>query len=165
MKLKSTLLLYTLNIILFATSCGQKTPKHTAKEASQNIEIEILSVLKSGNTSNNYNLTFGVKGDTSKKLTMEIGNWEAQTLGITLEKLHPTAPLPLDLLEDAINKFGYNVQQVVIDSLVNEIYTAKIVCNNNIKTVSLKARVADAATISAKFKVPIYIDRKLIFSH
>lgn len=60
---------------------------------------------------------------------MLIGTYDAQALAVVLEGLKPTSPLPLDLLEDAIKKFEYQVQEVIIDSLKNNYYTAKIICN------------------------------------
>jgi bifunctional DNase/RNase len=123
----------------------------------QKSEVEILSLLKTPDPKN-ISLTLGLKSDTTFKLTMIIGEYEAQSLAVILKGLKARAPLPLDLLEDAIKKFGYRVQEVVIDSLKTDFYTAKIICYSGEKKVELKARPVDAVAIASKFNSPIFVN-------
>lgn len=81
-----------------------------------------MSLLKTSDPEK-ISLTLGSKSDTTFKLTMLISQYDAQALAVILEGLKPTSPLPLDLLEDAIKKFEYRVQAVVIDSLKNNFYS------------------------------------------
>lgn len=145
-----------LVLILFITSCKQQRLNTTNKT-----ELEILSLAKLQDTSRKYNLTFWVKQDTSQTLSMLIGEYEAQSLAIAIEQLHPKAPLPLDLLQDAIKKMGYTVKEILIDGLINNIYTAKIICTGNNKTIELTARPVDAVTVALKFKSPVYANNDL----
>jgi uncharacterized protein len=93
---------------------------------------------------------------------MIIGEYEAQSLAVILKGLKPRAPLPLDLLEDAIKKFEFQVQEVVIDSLKNDYFTAKIVCYRGEKKVELKARPVDAVAIASKFNSPILVNNSFL---
>jgi uncharacterized protein len=128
----------------------------------QKVEVQILSLLTHSEKDDQFILTFGAKNDTTKKLEMMIGKNEAQTLAITLESMQPVAPLPLDLLHEAIKKFGYNIKEVFIDSLKNEVYSAKITCFSDTKEIILNARPADAATLAVKFGCPIFIELKFL---
>src|SRR5262245_54006495 len=87
-------------LLVFIISCGQ-TESRTDKsfQPVQKTEVKILSLSEITKTTEQYNLTFVSKNDTTQKLAMSIGNHEAQILAITLEKLKPAAPLPLDVLE------------------------------------------------------------------
>lgn len=146
-----------LIMALFTTlSCQPK--KSYSKEplpALLKVEVEVLSLLKSPDP-NNIKLTLGLKNDTTTKIEMLISPYDAQTLAVVLEGLKPTTPLPLDLLEDAIKKFDYQVQEIVIDSLISNYYTAKIICHRGDKIVALKARPVDAIVIATKFKTAIF---------
>lgn len=126
------------------------------------VEVQILSLLTYSEKDNQFSLTFGATSDTTKKLTMLIGKNEAETLTIAIENTQPTAPLPLDLLQEAITKFGHKVKEVLIDSLNAEVYSAKIVCISDNKEITLNSRPADAATIATKFQCPIYVDEKFL---
>ena len=93
---------------------------------------------------------------------MSAGATEAQTLAISLKGLKPDYPLPLDLFEEASNKFGFKISEVVIDDLIDDIYTAKIIVTQNNKVIEFKARPIDAATIAVKNRCPIYVSSKLL---
>ena len=125
-------------------------------------EVQVLSLTTISEVKEEFQLTFGAIKDTALQLTMMIGKYEAQTLAITLEKMKPTAPLPLDILEDAITKFEHRVKEVIVDSLIKDIYTAKIICIKENKETDFKARPVDAATIALKFNAPIFIRTDLL---
>jgi bifunctional DNase/RNase len=146
-----------LIIALFITISCQRNKSYSNEPLPtlSKAEVEVLSLLKSPDPQN-IKLTLGLKNDTTIKIEMLISSYDAQTLAVVLEGLKPTAPLPLDLLEDAIKKFDYQVQEVVIDSLINNYYTAKIICHRGDKIVALKARPVDAIVIASKFKTAIF---------
>jgi uncharacterized protein len=148
-------LLFTTALFITISCQQKKTYSNEPLPAFPKAEVEVLSLLKSPDPQK-IKLTLGLKSDTTIKLEMLVGTYEAQALAIVLEGLKPTVPLPLDLLEDAIKKFEYQVQEVVIDSLIKDYYTAKIICNSSEKIVVLKARPVDAITIATKFKASIF---------
>ena len=124
--------------------------------------MQVLSLLTSSEDKEEFQLTFGAVNDTAIQLTMLIGKYEAQALALTLQKMKPTAPLPLDILEEVITKCGQTVKEVVIDSLIQDIFTAKIICVNENKEMDFKARPVDATTIALKFNAPIFIMTDLL---
>ena len=140
-------------------SCGQvnKNQKN-ANSNSSKIEVAITDLQKDNSDSDKYILVFTGKNDSSKQIKMQIGKTEAEYIAIELEKMKPTAPLPLDVLEDAIKKFGYRVTEVFIYKRERDIYVSEIICKNAEREVILNARTADAATIGLKFNVPIYMN-------
>lgn len=162
MTMKSTNYIILLIIVaIVASSCEQsKSPSN--RVTTQRTEVEVLSLFVTSEKKEEFQLTFGAKRDTTLQLAMSVGDYEAQALAITLEKLKPTAPLPLDILQDAITKFGYSVKEVVIDSLINNIYRSKIICSRDDKTIDIIARPVDAATIALKFNAPIFISNNLL---
>jgi len=163
MKLMTPRLIYhvlkLMPIIAAAVSCGQiKSQPNKLAGVTRNKEVEVLSLLPVADKPEDFQLTFGFKNDTSLRVSMIVGKYEAQSLAITLEHLKPTAPLPLDILEEAITKFGYSLKQVTIDSLIDSVYTAKIICTKDDSTIAFKARPVDATTIALKFNTPIFVN-------
>jgi len=153
-----------LIIVTAATySCGQTKSQPKAMTLStEKTEVQVLSLLTISEKTEEFQLTFGATKDTTLQLAMLVGKYEAQTLAITLEKLKPTAPLPLDILQEAFVKFGYTVKEAIVDSVVNDIYTAKIICTKENKTIDFIARPVDATTIALKFDAPIFIRTDLL---
>ena len=161
-KLNSYIILLIIATIA-VSSCGQtKSQPNAMPLTTQKTEVEVLSLLTISEKKEEFKLTLGAKKDTTLQLGMLVGKYEAQTLAITLEKMKPTAPLPLDILQEAITKFGYSVKEAIVDSIINDIYTAKIICTKEDKEVDFVARPVDATTIALKFGAPIFVRTDLL---
>jgi uncharacterized protein len=149
--------------ILFVIVCSyiscNRTQSSNSKEAKIKTEIQILVLEPAIGTVDQYKLVLCSKSDTTLKLTMLLGKYEAQTLAIDIKNLRPEAPLPLDLLTEVLKKCNYTVSESYIDGLDGEIFTAKIICklNNSDKTIELNARPNDAINISIKTNSPIFV--------
>lgn len=128
----------------------------------QRTEVEVTALHTAPNHVDEYLVTLSAKSDTSLELVMQVGKSEAQMLAITLENMHPTAPFPIDVLENAIVKFGYTVKEACILDLVDGIYTARICCLKDDNIVDLTARPAEAMTIALKFEAPIFVKADLM---
>ena len=153
--------LFSAVALMAITSCGQM-PSTKVEIPLQKTEVEILSLLMIDDMTEEFHLTFASKIDTTQKLIMLVGKYEAQTLAISMQDLKPMAPLPLDLFQEIIISLNMSVKEVLVDSLKDGIYTAKIICFDKNKSITLQARSIDAATIAVKFKCPIFIDNKLL---
>jgi bifunctional DNase/RNase len=163
----TTKFIYYIILILLTTvviySCGQTKSQPKAMLSTTNkTEVQVLSLTKISEEKEVFQLTFGAVKDTTLQLTIMVGKYEAQTLAITLEKMKPTAPLPLDILQDAITKFGHTVKEVIVDSLIKDIFTAKIICVKENNETDFKARPVDATTIALKFNAPIFVKTELL---
>jgi len=162
MTLNITRLVLLVSVLFITLSCRQNEYNSINHlPVIQKSEVEILSLLNTPDPKS-ISLTLGLKSDTTFKLTMIVGEYEAQALAVILKGLKPRAPLPLDLLEDAIIKFEYHVQEVFIDSLKNDFYTAKIICYSGEKKIELKARPVDAVAIASKFSSPIFVNNAFL---
>ncbi|MFT3678687.1 MAG: DUF151 domain-containing protein [Ferruginibacter sp.] len=164
MTTKPAIYIILLIIMTAATySCGQtKSQSNAMTLSTAKTEVQVLSLLTVSDKREEFQLTFGAMKDTTIQLVMQVGKYEAQTLAITLEKLKPGMPLPLDILQEAIVKFGFTVKEAIVDSLVNDIYTAKIICTKENRTVEFIARPVDATTMALKFNAPIFIRTNLL---
>jgi len=104
------------------------------------------------------------ESDGNRRLAINIGIPEAQSIAVFLEGIKTPRPLIHDLFYDFSKSFDVVVSEVVIYDLQNNIFCAKIVCSLNGKCVELDARTSDAVAIALRFKCAISIYESLLQS-
>lgn len=97
--------------------------------------------------------------ETNVKLPVVIGNFEAQSISLGLEKdIHPPRPLTHDLFSKFILEAEYSIVSVVIYQIVDGVFFSNInlVNNQNGATLALDARTSDAVAMAVRFEAPIF---------
>jgi bifunctional DNase/RNase len=119
------------------------------------IKLDIVGLSYSQTQSGAYALVLGeVNG--RRRLPVIIGGFEAQAIAIEIEKMTPSRPLTHDLFKSLASTFDIDIKEVLIYNLVDGIFFAKLICNNDEKTVEIDARTSDAIAIAVRFNCPIY---------
>lgn len=72
-----------------------------------------------------------------------------------------TARFLHDTLKDAYERFGYHLEKVIIDKLVNGIFSATMYFKNGETLIMEEGRASDALTIAVKCKKPIYVTEEI----
>lgn len=119
------------------------------------IRLEIVGLSYSQTQSGAYALVLGEENG-QRRLPIIIGGFEAQAIAIELEKMAPSRPLTHDLFKSFAESFSIEVQEVIIYNLVEGIFFAKLICNNEERSVEIDARTSDAIAIAVRFNCPIY---------
>ncbi|MDO9185700.1 MAG: DUF151 domain-containing protein [Bacteroidia bacterium] len=118
------------------------------------VKLEIVGLSYSQTQTGAYALVLGeAKG--KRRLPIIIGGFEAQAIAIELEKMTPSRPLTHDLFRSFAKGFDINVSEVIIYNLVEGIFFAKLICDNNGKEVEIDARTSDAIALAVRFNCPI----------
>jgi len=118
-------------------------------------KLEIIGLSYSQTQSGAYALVLGeVNG--KRRLPIIIGSFEAQAIAIELEKMKPSRPLTHDLFKTFADAFNVIVKEVIVYNLVEGIFFAKLVCDDNGKEVEIDARTSDAIALAIRFNCPIY---------
>ena len=97
--------------------------------------------------------------ETSVKLPVVIGNFEAQSISLGLEKdIHPPRPLTHDLFEKFITSANFTIISVIIYQIIDGVFFSNINFKNNLndEELILDARTSDAVAMAVRFEVPIY---------
>ena len=81
---------------------------------------------------------------------------EAQAIAIQIENIRPARPLTHDLFKNFCDQFNIRLIEVVINDLVEGIFHAKLVLDQDGKTVEVDARSSDAIALALRFNCPIY---------
>jgi len=123
--------------------------------------LEILGLSSSQSQSGSFALVLG-ETDGNRRLPIIIGMFEAQAIAIEIEKIIPNRPMTHDLFKSFGHSFNYTIKEIVISDLKEGVFFAKIVCENDNKTVEIDARPSDAIAIGLRFNAPIYTYEKIM---
>ncbi|WP_332019544.1 bifunctional nuclease family protein [Kaistella sp.] len=97
--------------------------------------------------------------ETKVKLPVVIGNFEAQSISLGLEKdIHPPRPLTHDLFAKFVSITNYELVSVVIYQIIDGVFFSNLNFKNktNNEELIMDARTSDAVAMAVRFDAPIY---------
>ncbi len=97
--------------------------------------------------------------ETSVKLPVVIGNFEAQSISLGLEKdINPPRPLTHDLFTQFVKKTNFNIASVIIYQIKDGVFFSNINFKNPMtdEELILDARTSDAVAMAVRFDAPIF---------
>ncbi|MBC7382519.1 MAG: bifunctional nuclease family protein [Bacteroidia bacterium] len=118
------------------------------------VKLHIVG-LSTGQTSGSYTLILGEE-NSNRKLPVVIGSFEAQAIAIEIEKIVPFRPMTHDLFLNFCKSFEIVMHEVVIYSLNEGVFHAKMICEQNGEIREIDARTSDSIALAVRFKCPIY---------
>ena len=103
--------------------------------------------------------------ETGVKLPVVIGNFEAQSISLGLEKdLRPPRPLTHDLFTKFVNSTHYTLESVIIYQIIDGVFFSNLNFKNteNGEELILDARTSDAVAMAVRFDAPIYTTEQVL---
>lgn len=103
--------------------------------------------------------------DTNIKLPVVIGNFEAQSISLGLEKdIHPPRPLTHDLFSKFVLATHFEISSVIIYQIIDGVFFSNINFKNNTtdEELILDARTSDAVAMAVRFDAPIYTTQQVL---
>jgi bifunctional DNase/RNase len=94
--------------------------------------------------------------DRERYLPIWIGPWEASAIAMKLQGLVPERPLTHDLFAAALEELGVRVDRVVISTLAEETFHARLYLEHAGRTVEIDSRPSDALALAVRSGVRIY---------
>ena len=125
------------------------------------VKMEILGLSSSQSQSGSFALVLGEQ-DGNRRLPIIIGMFEAQAIAIEIEKITPNRPMTHDLFKSFAFNFDYTVKEIVISDLKEGVFFARLVCEQNGKTIEIDARPSDAIAIGLRFDVEIFARESIL---
>jgi len=120
------------------------------------IQCEILGLSSSPATGGAYAILLKEK-DSSRRLPIIIGAFEAQAIALEIEGINPPRPLTHDLLKQVIDTLGGSVSEIVIDELRENTFYAKIIMEVSALTYEIDSRPSDAIALAVRTQAPIFV--------
>ncbi len=96
------------------------------------------------------------ENERERYLPIWIGPWEASAIAMRLQGMTPERPLTHDLFASALEELGVTIGQVVISSLADETFHARLFLESNGRTIEMDSRPSDALALAVRTGVPIY---------
>ena len=103
--------------------------------------------------------------ETSVKLPVVIGNFEAQSISLGLEKdIQPPRPLTHDLFSKFVKSVGYEMVSVIIYQIIDGVFFSNINFKNKEtgEELVMDARTSDAVAMAVRFDAPIYTTEQVL---
>jgi uncharacterized protein len=94
--------------------------------------------------------------DRERYLPIWIGPWEASAIAMKLQGLTPERPLTHDLFAATLDELGIRIDRVVISTLAEETYHARLFLEQDGKTVEVDSRPSDALALAVRSGVRIF---------
>ncbi len=121
----------------------------------EKVELKFLRITYSHTHAGAYALILAeMAGD--RRLPIIIGGVEAQAIAIQVENIRPARPLTHDLFKNVCDQLDIHLKEVVINDLVEGIFHAKLVVDQNGTEVEVDARSSDAIALALRFECPIH---------
>lgn len=102
---------------------------------------------------------------TNVKLPVVIGNFEAQSISLGLEKdINPPRPLTHDLFSKFIIDTKFIINSVVIYQIIDGVFFSNInfINEQSGEHIVLDARTSDAVAMAVRFDAPIYTTQEVL---
>jgi uncharacterized protein len=90
-------------------------------------------------------------------LPIWIGPWEASAIAMKLQGLAPDRPLTHDLFAAALEGLGARVDRVIISSLAEETFHARLLLEHDGRTVEVDARPSDSLALAVRAGGRIFV--------
>ncbi|RRQ45154.1 bifunctional nuclease family protein [Chryseobacterium sp. SC28] len=103
--------------------------------------------------------------ETSVKLPVVIGNFEAQSISLGLEKdIHPPRPLTHDLFTQFVKSTHFKIESVIIYQIKDGVFFSNINFKNPLsdEELILDARTSDAVAMAVRFDAPIFTTAEVL---
>ena len=100
----------------------------------------------------------------SKEMFIPIwaGPSEADAIAIKLQKVSLPRPLTHDLIISLLESLSISIEYVLIESMKDETFFAKIAIKNNDKIVMIDSRASDAIALAVRVTCPIYANDDVV---
>lgn len=119
------------------------------------IEVEIVALTNSISGSHSYAIIIGEVNGV-RQIPIVIGQYEAQSIAVSLENMKNARPLTHDLMKNMMDIYLISLKEVVIYKLKEGVFYSKLVCENDNGIEEIDSRTSDALALAVRFDVPIY---------
>lgn len=103
--------------------------------------------------------------ESNVKLPVVIGNFEAQSISLGLEKdIHPPRPLTHDLFSKFVISANFELSSVIIYQIIDGVFFSNINFKNKTtnEEIIMDARTSDAVAMAVRFDAPIYTTQQVL---
>lgn len=124
------------------------------------VQMELTRIIISDN--NEQQIIFLKEVDGDRTFPIVIGFFEATSIDRRVRGQGTPRPLTHDLLANAIEMLGGEIQDVYINELRDHTYFAKLRVRHEGELIEVDSRPSDAIAVAVTVDVPIYVSENVI---
>lgn len=126
------------------------------------IRLRVNRITYSQNQSGAYAMILD-EVDGKRKLPVVIGEFEAQSIAVNLDKdIKPQRPFTHDLFKNFAYRFDIAIKRVIITKLVDGVFYSSLICERDKIEEIIDSRTSDAVSLALRFKAPIYTHESVL---
>ncbi len=95
--------------------------------------------------------------DSTRYLPIWIGPFEAEAIAMAIQGHEPQRPMTHDLLKSVIGDLGGRIQHIFVSDIQDSTFFARIVIEQQGRTIEVDARPSDAVALAVRIEAPIYV--------
>jgi bifunctional DNase/RNase len=124
------------------------------------VQMELTRIII--NENNDQQIIFLKEVDGERTFPIVIGVFEATSIDRRVKGLPAPRPLTHDLLANAIELLGGELQDIYINELRDHTYYAKLRIRHDGEIVEVDSRPSDAIAVAVTVDVPIYVSEEVL---
>lgn len=126
------------------------------------IQLRVNRITYSQNQSGAYAMILD-EVDGNRKLPVVIGEFEAQSIAVNLDKdIKTQRPFTHDLFKNFAYRFDIAIKRVIITKLVDGVFYSSLICERDKIEEIIDSRTSDAVSLALRFKAPIYTHESVL---
>lgn len=98
----------------------------------------------------------------SRRFSVMIGEPEAQSIALKMNKKKSPRPLTHDLIKSLLTLFEANLQKVLIYDMINDVFYSELHIVKDDKLIVVDARTSDAVALAVRADCPIFIKSEIL---
>ncbi|MFT5194340.1 MAG: bifunctional DNase/RNase [Cellvibrionaceae bacterium] len=100
--------------------------------------------------------------DGERQLAIWIGPCEAESITLELQDTEIARPMTHDLLKNVIETMNGKISHILINSLQDQVFYARLYIDIGGKLTDVDCRPSDAIAIAVRAKVPVFIEEDVM---
>ncbi|GAB1414969.1 bifunctional nuclease family protein [Paludibacter sp.] len=120
------------------------------------IKIRVLGLLYNQNIAGTYGLLLSEDGG-NRRFSVMIGEPEAQSIAMKLNKKKPPRPLTHDLILKLLASFSTKLQKIVITDMINDVFYSELHIQQSDNIIVIDARTSDAIALAVRAECDMFV--------
>jgi bifunctional DNase/RNase len=100
--------------------------------------------------------------DAERYLPIWIGLFEANAIALKISGVSPERPITHDLMAATMAELKINLARIVVTSLDNEVFFARLFLQQNGREIDIDARPSDAIALAVRLECPIFVATEVL---
>ena len=95
-------------------------------------------------------------------LPIWIGTFEANAIAMKIQGMAPERPITHDLITSTLSQLGISGSRIVITSVREEVFMARLHLRRKGQEIDLDSRPSDAIALAVRFECPIFVAAEVL---